>query len=42
LAAGRQPYIIGLVGFEMLIVNPNYEAFFPQRFGQLLTSQVSI
>ena len=42
LAAGREPYLIGFVGFEMLIVNPNRESFFPQRFGQLLTSQISI
>lgn len=42
LATGREPHIIGLVGFKMLIVNPNHESCFPQSFSQLLTSQVSI
>ena len=42
LAAGREPNIISLVGLEMLIVNPNRQSFLPQRFSQLLTSQISI
>lgn len=42
LTAGRQPHVIGLVEFEMFIVNPNRESFFPQCFRQLLASQVSV
>lgn len=42
LAAGRQPHIVRLSWFEMLVVNPNRESFFSQRFCQLLASQISV